>query len=71
MLKRGGARPEVFTVSLEECTGCQLCFRIGCPAIESVRGEDGKLKASINPALCNGCGVCFQVCRSGAIRRRE
>lgn len=71
VLKRGGARPEVFTVSLEECTGCQLCFRIGCPAIESVRGEDGKLKASINPALCNGCGVCFQVCRSGAIRRRE
>ncbi len=56
-------------VKSDMCTGCQLCFRIGCPAIESRSGEDGKLYAQINANLCSGCSVCLQVCRSEAIER--
>lgn len=64
-------RPKPPAVNLEKCTACGLCFRLGCPAIESVRGEDGKLRATINPQLCTSCDVCLQVCRFGAIEREE
>lgn len=53
------------------CTGCQVCFKIGCPAIESVRTDDGKLRARINSGLCTRCDVCVQVCRFDAIGRPE
>lgn len=66
--KRRSGHP---SVELDKCIGCRLCFRIGCPAIESVREEDGKLKARINPDMCNDCGVCVQVCRSEAINREQ
>jgi indolepyruvate ferredoxin oxidoreductase alpha subunit len=56
-------------VKPDMCTGCRLCFRIGCPAIESRNAEDGKLYAQINASLCSGCSVCLQVCRSEAIER--
>jgi len=56
-------------VDPEKCTGCQLCFRIGCPAIESRLAEDGKIYAQINANLCIGCSVCIQVCRCQAIGR--
>jgi indolepyruvate ferredoxin oxidoreductase, alpha subunit len=42
---------------------CKLCVtRLGCPAISSVEG-----KASIDPSLCNGCGLCAQICPFQAI----
>lgn len=58
-------------VNEQKCTGCRLCFQIGCPAIESVSTDDGKLRARINPGLCTGCGVCTQVCRFGAIESEQ
>ncbi len=52
-------------VDAQRCTGCMRCIRqIGCPAISPGR-EDGK--ALIDPALCNGCGLCGQICPAGCI----
>jgi indolepyruvate ferredoxin oxidoreductase alpha subunit len=57
---RGGARRKPFTVN-DECTGCRRCVDYGCPAIDFA--ED---MARINN-LCTGCGVCKEICNSGAI----
>ncbi len=46
-----------------KCRACKACLRCGCPAIEV--GENGRPR--INPAACNGCGLCDQLCRFGAI----
>jgi indolepyruvate ferredoxin oxidoreductase alpha subunit len=52
------------TVSAETCTGCMRCMRLGCPCIV----KDGK-KVRINPTQCVGCGLCADVCFSGAIQK--
>ena len=61
---------EPYTVILEDCNGCTLCFRIGCPAIYKSDVLDEKHqrpKAWIDPAQCVGCGLCFDVCARQAI----
>jgi TPP-dependent indolepyruvate ferredoxin oxidoreductase alpha subunit len=51
----------------EECGGCKVCTEaFGCPAITQNGG-----KAEIDAALCNGCGVCEEVCPFDAIGRKE
>ena len=67
-------------VDEDVCTGCRQCLELGCPALywdPSKAGEyktaDGKVKrrkgvAAINDLLCNGCGLCYQVCKFGAIK---
>ena len=51
-------------IDTEKCNQCELCLRIGCPAIQ--RG-DGQI--SIDPAVCVGdaCAICQQVCPQRAI----
>ncbi len=49
-------------IDADKCIGCKACMKIGCPCI-SVR--DGK--ASIDATLCNGCGLCTQLCKKDAI----
>jgi indolepyruvate ferredoxin oxidoreductase alpha subunit len=67
-----------FFVSLEACTGCRTCLRLGCPAIEWVKengaGPEGKKRkgrASIESFLCTGCTLCAQVCKFGAIKESD
>lgn len=60
--RRAGVRRKSYEVDPETCTGCRLCVRFGCPAIEF-----WDEKASIN-TLCSGCGVCAQICPASAIR---
>ena len=48
---------------IDGCKGCGACMKLSCPAIE----RHGKLVV-INPALCNGCGMCEQVCPFKAIK---
>jgi len=58
----------------EDCNGCTLCFRIGCPAIIKSNKLDEKTQrplAEINPLLCTGCEICSQVCPRDAILFRE
>lgn len=52
---RGKAGP-THAVS-DECRGCKKCFKVGCPAITVQNG-----KAAIIDFLCDGCGICAQVC---------
>ena len=52
-------------VDESRCTGCKRCItQIGCPAIA---WDAEQRRAHINPTLCNGCGLCTQVCKFGAI----
>ena len=58
---------------LDNCNGCTLCFRIGCPAILKSDELDEKTqrpKALIDASLCTGCEVCAQVCPREAITFR-
>ena len=46
-----------YRVDPDQCKGCKLCMRIGCPAISWK-----EKKAVIDPTQCVGCGVCEQLC---------
>jgi indolepyruvate ferredoxin oxidoreductase alpha subunit len=51
-----------------KCKFCHRCIKeYGCPALYN--GDDKK--THINPALCNGCGVCAQVCPFHAIEEAK
>ena len=71
LIKKG----EPFAVSTEACTGCKRCITsIGCPGIAfsatAAGPKSGKRgQAYIDAELCNGCGLCAQVCPFGAIAR--
>ena len=57
--RRKGVKYTVYTVDLDKCTACGLCYKaFNCPAIYP--GDDGK--ARIDPLLCTGCGECAQIC---------
>ena len=60
-------------IDAETCTGCKKCITsIGCPAIgfdpkaEGPRSKN-RGQAFVDPALCNGCDLCTQVCPFHAI----
>lgn len=55
-----------YEVDETKCTGCQMCVKIGCPAISF---DKNKKKANINYDLCVGCSLCFQVCKFNAIKK--
>jgi indolepyruvate ferredoxin oxidoreductase alpha subunit len=52
-------------VEPEECVDCGTCLELGCSPL--MQEED---HVSIDPLLCNGCGICIQVCPAGAIIRK-
>lgn len=47
----------------EKCKKCGLCLKPGCPAL--TKNEDGTI--SIDDTMCNGCGLCMQLCKFEAI----
>ena len=70
-------------VDPDKCTGCKMCIGLGCPPISwkkfkdaperSVKKKSKKQKgiSYIDSNLCNGCTVCQQLCKFGAIVERE
>ena len=58
--------PGPLTAEPEKCVGCKNCMRIGCPAVSVTGG-----KVSIDATQCVGCGVCAQLCPTGALHGKE
>jgi len=54
---------DVMQVEAETCRRCGACVKLGCPAIRQL--EEGLV--TIDPLLCNRCGLCAQVCPFDAI----
>ena len=67
VLLKGQKFPNVCVVDADACRKCGACMKIGCPAM--TRGEDGKVK--IDTTMCNGCGLCKNYCKFGAIKTVE
>jgi TPP-dependent indolepyruvate ferredoxin oxidoreductase alpha subunit len=57
-------------VCLGEACGCnRFCTRVfRCPALF---WDKNAKKARVDDVLCAGCGVCAQICPSGAIQKKE
>ena len=57
-----------FDIDQDKCTRCMICVReFACPAI--CVAQDGLV--NIDAILCNGCGVCTQICPEKAIEVRK
>ncbi|MBP2650475.1 MAG: indolepyruvate ferredoxin oxidoreductase, alpha subunit [Firmicutes bacterium] len=53
-------------VAEENCIGCKMCIKTGCPAL---RFNKESKKVKIDASQCAGCKVCLQVCPVKAIRK--
>lgn len=62
-LLKGVSFPNVCRPLPEKCKKCGLCLRPGCPAL--TKNDDGTI--SIDETMCNGCGLCSQLCKFEAI----
>jgi indolepyruvate ferredoxin oxidoreductase alpha subunit len=51
----------------EKCRRCGACLQPGCPAL--TKNADGTIR--IDETMCNGCGLCAQLCRFVAIETRK
>ncbi|HXY61485.1 MAG TPA: indolepyruvate ferredoxin oxidoreductase subunit alpha [Nitrospirota bacterium] len=56
-----------YVVEKETCVGCKLCLKAGCIALSfTPEGKTGYVE--VDPLLCNGCGVCAQLCTTGSMK---
>jgi indolepyruvate ferredoxin oxidoreductase alpha subunit len=57
---------KTYRVDPEECRGCKICIKTGCPALEF---DMKSKKAIINEDMCVGCSICAQSCPFDAIAK--
>ncbi len=73
LFKRSGMKPKTpLKVDPDKCEGCKTCLDLNCPPIAwkkgvTKAGSKRKGIAVIDETLCNGCGLCAQVCKFDAI----
>jgi indolepyruvate ferredoxin oxidoreductase alpha subunit len=73
LFKRSNLKPQAaMKINPDKCEGCKSCLDLNCPPIFWKKGatkEGSKRKgiAIIDETLCNGCGLCAQVCKFDAI----
>jgi indolepyruvate ferredoxin oxidoreductase alpha subunit len=73
LFKRANIKPKpALKIDPDKCEGCKACLGLNCPPISWKKGitkEGSKRKgiSFIDDTLCNGCGLCSQVCKFGAI----
>lgn len=67
VLLKGNVFPYKCKPVADACKKCGMCLKPGCPAL--TKNEDGTI--SIDDTMCNGCGLCEQLCKFGAIERVE
>ncbi len=64
---------DIYDSKKETCIGCEMCQKLGCPAISqgdeipSPNTKKIKRHSVIDTSLCTGCSLCHQVCKPGAI----
>lgn len=63
VLLKGQKFPNKCVADPEKCRKCGMCLKIGCPAI--TKQTDGSIR--IDETMCNGCGLCKNYCKFGAI----
>ena len=63
-LLKGIKFPNKCRPDTEKCKKCGACLKPGCPAL--TRKEDGTI--AIDETMCNGCGLCMQLCKFDAIK---
>lgn len=63
-LLKGQVFPNKCVALSEKCKKCGACLKPGCPAL--TRNADGTI--SIDETMCNGCGLCRQLCKFEAIQ---
>ena len=63
-----GVCKDLITYSIieEECPGCRLCVK-ACPQ-EAITPQGKKEPVILNKEKCIKCGVCYDVCKLGAIK---
>ena len=66
-LLKGQKFPYKCVVDSEKCKKCGACMKIGCPAM--TKNADGTVR--IDDTMCNGCGLCMNYCKFGAISKEE
>ena len=66
-LLKGLKFPDRCVCDPEKCKKCGACLKIGCPAI--TKNPDGTVK--IDDTMCNGCGLCMNYCKFGAISKTQ
>jgi indolepyruvate ferredoxin oxidoreductase alpha subunit len=67
VLLKGNVFPYKCRPDEAACKKCGMCLKPGCPAL--TKKADGTI--AIDDTMCNGCGLCGQLCKFGAIRRVE
>ena len=63
VLLKGNVFPKKCKADPEKCKKCGMCLKVGCPAL--TKQADGTIL--IDETMCNGCGLCRQICKFDAI----
>jgi len=63
VLIKGIKFPNICRPISDKCKKCGMCLKPGCPAL--TKNEDGTI--AIDETMCNGCGLCKQLCKFDAI----